>query len=229
MAAKRNCCKKWSATQRQDSCSDGLARVWSYETKSEPIWKHSSCPKSTVRTRVLLVGRLERLGGTKWRRRRAQSASLLITTHLISVWKGQTTSHIARSITICWSIRPPLAMVGNWWMGSAVQFATLSRHYLISLHLVIGQMTASVTAVAMVTVTFLSQRIPMSSRLLGAIIGLDPVIPVWDWLYSGSVWINTFKGSRSLSPYCVFPSMSIQSGHCYCYRASRLRESNGVL
>ena len=63
-------------------------------------------------------------------------------------------------------------------MGSGVQFATLSRHYLISLDLVIAQMTASMTAVAMVTVTFLSQRITMSSRLLRAIIGLDPVIPV---------------------------------------------------
>ena len=93
-----------------------------------------------------------------------------MTTHWITIWKGQTTSHIARSITICWSIRPPLAaMVGNSGMGNADQFATLSSPCLINSYLLTTQMTAAMRAVAMTTVRFLTQPIQTSSCLLGTL------------------------------------------------------------
>ena len=132
--AKRKCCRKLSVIQRRGSYLEGLVRVWSYGTMSKLLWKHLSCPKSIMKTQVLLVSRQGLPGGTKWRRR-AQSASLLMTTHWITIRKGQTTSYIARSITICWSIRPPLAIVGNSGMGNADQFATLSSPCLINSYL----------------------------------------------------------------------------------------------
>ena len=140
----------------------------SLESKLGLLWKHLSCPKSIMKTQVLLVGRQGLPGGKKWRRRRAQSASLLMTTHWITIRKGQTTSHIARSITICGSIRPLLAMVGNSRMGNADQFATLSSPCLINSYLLTVQMTAAAAmrAVALTTLRFLIQPIQMSSSML---------------------------------------------------------------
>jgi len=133
---QKNCCNKWSVIQRQERSSNGQVRVWSYETKSKLIWKHSSCPKSTclayMRTHVLLMGRPRVQDGKNIEEKstvRHFSDDFTLNHHL------ERTNDITYWLihTICPSA---IGMVGNSWMGSANQFATLSCRYFIRSHLV---------------------------------------------------------------------------------------------
>ena len=114
------------------------------------------------RTDVLLMGKPRLQDSKKHWKKRAQSATPLMTSHWITIWKGQTTSHIDWSTTICLLL---LAMVGNSWMVSADQFATLSCCYLNRSHLVTNSNNeSSCSSLVTMTVTFLTQPIQMSSQ-----------------------------------------------------------------
>jgi len=146
-----------------------LVRVWSYETKSKLIWKHSSC--LCTRTHVLLMGR-PRLQDGKNIEEKEHSPPPLWWLHTESPSFGKDKRHNILTDALRFVLLL-LAMVGNSWMGSTDQFATLSCRYFIRSHLVSRDCTdgrnneSSCSSLVTTTVTFLTKPIQMSSHLLG--------------------------------------------------------------